>query len=68
MNVLALGQNNKSGGCREMIALIKEGVTNNGHTLPINLSPKKKKGLLGNTDFDFKNIFHFCTDMVFYNM
>lgn len=51
-----------------MIALIKEGVTNNGHTLPINLSPKKKKGLLGNTDFDFKNIFHFCTDMVFYNM
>lgn len=51
-----------------MIALIKEGVTNNGHTLPINLSPKKKKGLLGNTDFVYKNIFHFCADMVFYNM
>lgn len=68
MNVLALGQNNKSGGCQEMIALIKEGVTNNGHTLPINLSPKKKKGLLGNTDFVYKNIFHFYTDMVFYNM
>lgn len=68
MSVWALGRNNKSGDCREMIALIKEGVTNNGHTLPINLSPKKKKGLLGNTDFVYKNIFHFCTDMVFYNM
>lgn len=30
-------------GCREMMALIKEGVTDDGHTLLINLSPKKKK-------------------------
>ena len=53
---------------RQMMASIKEGVTDDGHTLPINLSPQKKRGLLENTDFVYKNIFHFCTDMVFYNM
>lgn len=68
MSVWALGQNKQSGGCREMVASIKEGVTDDGHTLPINLSPQKKRGLLENTDFVYKNIFHFCTDMVFYNM
>ena len=51
-----------------MMALIKEGVTDDGHNLTINLSPQKKRGLLENTDFVYKNIFHFCTDMVFYNM
>ena len=38
-----------------MMASIKEGVTDDGHTLPINLSPQKKRGLLENTDFVYKN-------------
>ena len=44
-----------------MMASIKEGVTDDGHTLPINLSPQKKRGLLENTDFVYKNIFHFSS-------
>ena len=39
-----------------MMASIKEGVTDDGHTLPINLSPQKKRGLLENTDFVYKNM------------